>query len=253
MRDSIGHMLRTASIIALLTLSACASQQRPAPQEPIGDQHPSPSAATGSAVPVASAERTVRTQIWPGAKRCYLEALKTDPAQHGRIVLLLQIDPSGSVADASVASNTGLADSVTACVVGAARPVRFAPPGPGGSRISIPFDFVLHPERADTAVPTDSPGGGTPQTTIADPVLRHMQSLRDSVAARRSESASPSACVQSYLDKLDVLLEAAHRQRKAVLEDGPTATPALMNHYMVMLRAIDTQAAALAAQASQCP
>ncbi|HEY8091627.1 MAG TPA: hypothetical protein VIF09_27365, partial [Polyangiaceae bacterium] len=54
------------------------------------------------------AETTVREQIHPGAKRCYQRGLEVDPTQVGRIVIAVQVDPSGTVADASVAVNSGL-------------------------------------------------------------------------------------------------------------------------------------------------
>jgi hypothetical protein len=93
-------------------------------------------------VPVSNAEAVIRSQIHPGAKRCYQRGLETDPTQSGRIVILIKVSPSGEVDSASVASNSGLSASVAACITGTARRAKFDAPGAGGSTISVPFNFV---------------------------------------------------------------------------------------------------------------
>jgi hypothetical protein len=111
-------MLRTGSVVAAFALAACAAQSMP----PDATTRP---AATSMAVPVTDAERTIHDQIWPRVTRCYREALQA-AAQEGRLVMLIEVDASGKVTDASIGANTGLSDAVAAC---AQRGARCAIPG----------------------------------------------------------------------------------------------------------------------------
>jgi|CZKU01.1.fsa_nt_gi hypothetical protein len=93
-------------------------------------------------VPVSNAEAIIRSQIFPGAKRCYQRGLEQDPTQAGKLVILIKVAPSGEVDSATASSNTGLSASVAACISGVARRAKFDAPGANGSSISIPFNFV---------------------------------------------------------------------------------------------------------------
>jgi membrane protein involved in colicin uptake len=93
-------------------------------------------------VPVANAEAVIRSQIHPGAKKCYQRGLESDPTQAGKIVILIKVAPSGEVDTATVQSNTGISASVAACISAVARRAKFDAPGPSGSQISVPFNFV---------------------------------------------------------------------------------------------------------------
>jgi hypothetical protein len=93
-------------------------------------------------VPVQNAEAVIRSQIFPGAKRCYQRGLESDPTQAGKLVILIKVAPSGEVDSANASSNTGLSSSVAACISGVARRAKFDPPGANGSTISVPFNFV---------------------------------------------------------------------------------------------------------------
>ncbi|MDP9002002.1 MAG: AgmX/PglI C-terminal domain-containing protein [Myxococcota bacterium] len=106
---------------------------------PIGDVQ-----YTGSAmsVPVANAEAVIRSQIHPGAKKCYQRGLESDPTQAGKIVILIKVAPSGEVDTATVQSNSGLSPAVAACISAVARRAKFDAPGPSGSQISVPFNFI---------------------------------------------------------------------------------------------------------------
>jgi len=106
---------------------------------PVGDVQ-----YTGSAmsVPVANAEAVIRSQIHPNAKKCYQRGLESDPTQAGKIVILIKVAPSGEVDTATVQSNSGLSASVASCIASAARRAKFDAPGPSGSQISVPFNFV---------------------------------------------------------------------------------------------------------------
>jgi hypothetical protein len=109
------------------------------------------SAPADGGVLLQNAEPTVRLQIHPGAKRCYQHGLEVDPTQAGRIVVFVQMDSSGVVTDASIASNAGISAQVAECIAGVARSARFPPPGPDGVKISIPFNFVRLAPRAEDA------------------------------------------------------------------------------------------------------
>jgi outer membrane biosynthesis protein TonB len=106
---------------------------------PVGDVQ-----YTGSAmsVPVANAEAVIRSQIHPGAKKCYQRGLESDPTQAGKIVILIKVAPNGEVDSATVQSNSGLSANVASCISAVARRAKFDPPGASGSQISVPFNFV---------------------------------------------------------------------------------------------------------------
>jgi hypothetical protein len=106
---------------------------------PVGDVQ---YAGSQMSVPVQNAEAVIRSQIHPGAKRCYQRGLESDPTQSGKLVILIKVAPSGEVDSASASSNTGLSASVAACIAGVARRAKFDPPGANGSTISVPFNFV---------------------------------------------------------------------------------------------------------------
>jgi hypothetical protein len=155
--------LRTRAYAPVLTASAAVSvafcsKGEPAPKEPAasnslvftsarqvplvrvrGEVEYDGSTAT---VPVSNAEAVIRSQIHPGAKRCYQQGLESDPTQSGRLVVVMQVEPSGEVDSASVSSNSGLSASVANCIQKVAGRVKFAAPGASGSSISVPFTFV---------------------------------------------------------------------------------------------------------------
>ncbi|HZU84137.1 MAG TPA: AgmX/PglI C-terminal domain-containing protein [Polyangiaceae bacterium] len=106
---------------------------------PVGDVQYGQSAMS---VPVANAEAVIRSQIHPGAKKCYQRGLESDPTQAGKIVILIKVAPSGEVDTATVQSNAGLSAQVANCITSVARRAKFDAPGPSGSQISVPFNFV---------------------------------------------------------------------------------------------------------------
>jgi hypothetical protein len=106
---------------------------------PVGDVQ---YGGSSMSVPVSNAEAVIRSQIHPGAKRCYQRGLESDPTQAGRIVILIKVSPSGEVDSASVASNSGLSPGVAGCIASVARRAKFDAPGSNGSTISVPFNFV---------------------------------------------------------------------------------------------------------------
>ena len=106
---------------------------------PVGDVQ---YAGSQMSVPVNNAEAVIRSQVHPGAKRCYQKGLESDPSQAGKIVILIKVAPSGEVDSATVASNTGLSAQVASCIAAVARRAKFDAPGASGSTISVPFNFV---------------------------------------------------------------------------------------------------------------
>lgn len=102
---------------------------------PVGDVSYGGSAVSGQ---VSDAESVIRGQLHPRAKRCYQKALENDPTLAGRIVITIKVGPSGEV-DSVGGGGLG---SVGGCIAGAARGLKFSPPGPNGATISVPFNFV---------------------------------------------------------------------------------------------------------------
>jgi outer membrane biosynthesis protein TonB len=92
--------------------------------------------------PVPNAEATIHRLIEPGARRCYDNGLRVNPTQSGRLVLNLKIAANGEVDSADIAQNSGLSPDVAQCVRRVAKGARFDPPGPNGSLLSIPFNFL---------------------------------------------------------------------------------------------------------------
>jgi TonB family protein len=144
-------------------------------------------------------ERTIHDQIWPRVKRCYQAALQVDPKQQGRLVILIKVDASGTVNDASIGANAGLSDAVAACAVDAARAARFPPPGPGGSKIAVPFNLVLQQPGQSSAAAPRPRDPATDEVMAADPIVPHIQAMRERLprsttppAPRETASTSPS-------------------------------------------------------------
>jgi hypothetical protein len=106
---------------------------------PVGDVQ---YAGSSMSVPVSNAEAVIRSQIHPGAKRCYQKGLESDPTQAGRLVILIKVAPSGEVDSVAVSSNSGLSPQVASCIQAVARRAKFDAPGSNGSSISVPFNFV---------------------------------------------------------------------------------------------------------------
>jgi hypothetical protein len=238
-------MLRTGSVVAAFALAACAAQ----PMPPDATTRP---ASTSMSVPVTDAERTIHDQIWPRVTRCYREALPADSAQQGRLVMLIRVDASGTVTDASIGANTGLSDAVAACAVNAARAARFPAHGPGGTTIVVPFNLVLQQPGQPTATPARPPEPATDQATAADPIVERIQAIRDAVAAKYEAAGASRDCVRKSLDTVDMFLRIAQGTRRDVLRDGPAATPALLQFYRDSLRDCEHMAQVSAADAERC-
>jgi hypothetical protein len=106
---------------------------------PVGDVQYGGSSASAQ---VNNMEAVIRSQIFPGAKRCYQKGLESDPTQGGRLVISIRVSPSGEVDSASPASNSGLSGGVASCIASVARRAKFDAPGGSGATINVPFNFV---------------------------------------------------------------------------------------------------------------
>jgi hypothetical protein len=82
--------------------------------------------------PVPNAEATIHKLIEPGARRCYESGLRVNPAQGGKLVIVIRIAISGEVDSAYIAQNGGLSADVAQCVARVAKRARFDPPGANG-------------------------------------------------------------------------------------------------------------------------
>lgn len=96
---------------------------------------------TTMSVPVTNAEAVV-ARMRPRFRSCYQTGLNVDPSMSGKVVIIAKIGPNGEVDSANVASNSGLSDQVTSCLVRTVRNTTFDAPGPQGSTIQIPISFV---------------------------------------------------------------------------------------------------------------
>lgn len=95
-----------------------------------------------SSAPVSNAEATIRSQIEPGARRCYQRGLQVDPDQAGKVVIAIRVGESGEVDAASAMQSKGLSAAVVDCIVEVARRAVFDRPAGGAALLSVPFNFV---------------------------------------------------------------------------------------------------------------
>jgi hypothetical protein len=102
--------------------------------------------------PIPNAEAVIRSQIHPGAIQCYLRGLESDPAQAGKLVILIKVAPNGDVDTASTWTNSGLSEDIARCIAAVARRAKFDAPGGSGTQISVPLKFKV---QGHSAVPAE--------------------------------------------------------------------------------------------------
>jgi hypothetical protein len=100
-----------------------------------------PDRPTGALVPVPNAERVVRSQVQPGVRDCYNEALRSDPHVYGVAKMVIRVAPDGSVVDAPTTGDETLPPTLLSCITAVGRSVRFDAPGGAGSTVGTRFDF----------------------------------------------------------------------------------------------------------------
>ncbi len=90
----------------------------------------------------ADTERTLARLRGP-LRKCYTDGVEREGAMSGRVVVDAQIEMTGYVASAKVASNRGLSAGVAACLARVIRGARFLPPESGvASNRQIPVSFL---------------------------------------------------------------------------------------------------------------
>jgi hypothetical protein len=119
---------------------------------PLGDLKLGPLALTA---PVNGIDAAIRSQILPGAKRCYQKSLEARPSEAGTMVLRVQILPTGEVDSAFPTSREGLSSVLAACVATVSRRARFSAPSGPGAAVQLPLTFFSFgkamPEGRDSA------------------------------------------------------------------------------------------------------
>lgn len=119
--------------------SSSSTTPKPPPPKDKGDVRMGGVTAT---VPVPQLDRTMAA-LRPRMKACYERGLATEPAMKGRVLVTARLAPNGEAASADVASNTGIAQTVAACITSLVKRAEFQAPGAGGSTLSIPIVFEL--------------------------------------------------------------------------------------------------------------
>jgi hypothetical protein len=86
-------------------------------------------------------DATVRSRIYPGTKRCYLGALKSDPSLGGRLTLVLNVPRAGDVDEVTVEGGGRLARTIGPCLTSVARRAQFDP-SDEAETLRVTFDFL---------------------------------------------------------------------------------------------------------------
>lgn len=141
---------RTVLVSAFFALGlACApAESVQAHATPVGSASPGDGAAT--CVPCthvlpkpgypAGADGTIRS-VRGCFRQCYQHGLNTDRDMQGKVIVAVDLSPSGDVGCAAVDSNVGLSDTVAACIVGCVQTARFEPVGNDGACLQVPVTF----------------------------------------------------------------------------------------------------------------
>lgn len=91
-------------------------------------------------------------------RNCYQDGLRRDPKMQGRVVVTIVVGESGVVENARLASNSGLAEDVAACIRDVLFNARFASPGPGKkATLQVPVSFVVAAKDGGAPAPGGAP------------------------------------------------------------------------------------------------
>lgn len=157
---------------------------------------------SGGSLPSAVITRIVRQQFGR-LRRCYHQALMSDPALRGMVRVTVRIGPGGEVTSVT-AQSTALPASVTSCVQATFRSLQFPPPDGGGATAVIPVTFT--PEGS-------SPVQMRPRWVTQGPSAQHLEGddgwmsaggaeidkLRDALARDPESRKGYDALVQKLL------------------------------------------------------
>jgi hypothetical protein len=113
---------------------------------------PPPTADAGSILPIddqfvtRTQDRTPTEQAVEATRRdfrsCYRRGLVQDPAQDGRVAIVLRIGPDGKVARVEEYAGCEISADSIACMKAAAARLRFPPPASGSDTIVLPAVFT---------------------------------------------------------------------------------------------------------------
>jgi hypothetical protein len=122
--------------------------------EPVPVAYPAPHAAE---------LRDALRSSWPALRRCYQDALATQPDAGGPLDLHFRVSSVGEVLDVDEHGETRFAAAaVTRCVLGVYRGARLAPLGGAAGEIS--FEYSLHFEAAPASPPLEQVTLRAPQS-----------------------------------------------------------------------------------------
>jgi outer membrane biosynthesis protein TonB len=112
--------------------------------DPISDNEHSPSSSSGT-LSRDAIRATVREHI-DEIRGCYERVLENDPEdQGGRVVVMILIDPEGSVRNASVEESGFAIEGLHECITNQILAWTFPPPA-GGGFVGVRYPFVFAPE-----------------------------------------------------------------------------------------------------------
>ena len=83
--------------------------------------------------------RTIRLHL-PDVTSCYQRALKRDTQLSGKLIIRLNVDGTGVVAEATIETNS-VGDLVASCILSCAKRWRFPHPEGGNAEVAVPFVF----------------------------------------------------------------------------------------------------------------
>jgi hypothetical protein len=107
---------------------------------------PAPRASAGATVSGSTSPMVIQAVVrrnMEGARRCYNDALRADPALGGRVVVRLVIARDGKVASSNVGELRGLSQAVADCV--ARSMLRAVFPAPEGGTVTVMYPIVFGP------------------------------------------------------------------------------------------------------------
>jgi hypothetical protein len=114
-------------------LGATTPQERRV-EGPKGDVHLSVPTSSRPVPDLAQTLARARARV----RHCYQTGLNSDPVMAGKLIVTARLAPNGEVASASVATNTGLSQTVASCVVSTTKRLQFMPPA-GGAGATLQF------------------------------------------------------------------------------------------------------------------
>ncbi len=112
--------------------------------------------------PAAPAGAVIRGQVNPAAKICYANDPDSKAKRHGRLLVYVQLAPSGDIDSVTIPVNIDVSPSVVECITSAVRAAKFAAPGAGGTTVRAAFTFP----------PQDDPPARAPLRTAHDTLAK---------------------------------------------------------------------------------